>query len=91
VYWNARLMIMDEPTSALGVAEQRKVLALVRTLRERGVGVIIISHNLQHVMEVADRVIVMRRGRIVGERRVAETDASELLGLIIGGDRFEAA
>jgi simple sugar transport system ATP-binding protein len=91
VYWNARLMIMDEPTAALGVAEQRKVLALVRTLRERGVGVIIISHNLQDVMDVADRVIVMRRGRTIGERRVAETDASELLGLIIGGERFEAA
>jgi ABC-type sugar transport system ATPase subunit len=91
VYWNARLMIMDEPTAALGVAEQRKVLALVRTLRERGVGVIIISHNLQDVLDVADRVIVMRRGRTVAERRVAETDANELLGLIIGGERFEAA
>jgi simple sugar transport system ATP-binding protein len=84
-------MIMDEPTAALGVAEQRKVLRLVRTLRDRGVGVIIISHNMQDVLDVADRVIVMRRGRAVGERRVAETDASELLGLIIGAERFEAA
>lgn len=91
VYWNARLMIMDEPTAALGVAEQRKVLALVRTLRERGVGVIIISHNLQDVLDVADRVVVMRRGRTVGARRVVDTDASELLGMIIGAERFEAA
>jgi len=91
VYWNAQLMIMDEPTAALGVAEQRKVLTLVRTLRERGVGVLIISHNMQDVLDVADRVIVMRRGRAVGERRVSETDASELLGLIIGAERFEAA
>jgi ABC-type uncharacterized transport system ATPase subunit len=68
VYWNARLMIMDEPTVALAVAEQRKVLARVRTLRERGVGVIIISHNLQDVMDVADRIVIMRRGRTVGER-----------------------
>jgi ABC-type sugar transport system ATPase subunit len=91
VYWNARLMIMDEPTAALGVPEQRKVLALVRTLKEHGVGVIIISHNLQDVFDVADRVIVMRRGRAVGERRVAETNTSDLLGLMVGVERFEAA
>ena len=91
VYWNAQLMIMDEPTAALGVPEQRKVLALVRTLRDHGVGVIIISHNLQDVLDVADRVVVMRRGRTVGERRVAETSTSELLGMMIGAERFEAA
>jgi simple sugar transport system ATP-binding protein len=91
VYWNAQLMIMDEPTAALGVAEQRKVLTLVRTLRDRGVGVIIISHNLQDVLDVADRIIVMRRGRMVGQRRAAETDSNELLGLILGAERFEAA
>jgi simple sugar transport system ATP-binding protein len=91
VYWNAQLMIMDEPTAALGVPEQRKVLALVRTLRERGVGVIIISHNLQDVLDVADRIVVMRRGRAVGERAVADTNTSELLGLMIGAERFEAA
>jgi simple sugar transport system ATP-binding protein len=91
VYWNAQLMIMDEPTAALGAPEQRKVLALVRTLRDHGVGVIIISHNLQDVLDVADRVIVMRRGRSVGERPVAETDTSELLGLMIGGERYQAA
>jgi simple sugar transport system ATP-binding protein len=73
------------------VAEQRKVLALVRTLRDQGVGVIIISHNLQDVLDVADRVVVMRRGRLVGERKVTETDASDLVSLILGADRFEAA
>jgi simple sugar transport system ATP-binding protein len=91
VYWNAQLMIMDEPTAALGVPEQRKVLALVRTLRERGVGVIIISHNLQDVLDVADRVVVMRRGRVVGERRIAETNTADLLALMVGAERFEAA
>lgn len=91
VYWNAQLMIMDEPTAALGVPEQRKVLTLVRTLRERGVGVIMISHNLQDVLDVADRVIVMRRGRTVGERRVVETNTSDLLGLMVGAERFETA
>src|SRR3984893_9585057 len=73
VYWDARLMIMDEPTAALGVPEQRKVLALVRTLRERGVGVLIISHNLQDVLDVADRIVVMRRGRAVGPRQATST------------------
>jgi simple sugar transport system ATP-binding protein len=74
---------MDEPTAALGVPEQRKVLGLVRTLRERGVGVLIISHNLQDVLDVADRVVVMRRGRAVGQRRVAETNTGDLLGLML--------
>ena len=91
VYWNARLMIMDEPTAALGVPEQRKVLALVRTLRERGVGIIIISHNLQDVLEVADRVLVMRRGRGVGERLISDTNTSELLGMMIGAERLQPA
>jgi ribose transport system ATP-binding protein len=91
VYWNAQLMIMDEPTAALGVPEQRKVLALVRTLRERGVGVIIISHNLQDVLDVADRALVMRRGRAVGERKISETNTNDLVALMIGADRLEAA
>ena len=51
VYWNARVMIMDEPTAALGVPEQRRVFALVRTLRDRGVPVLIISHNIQDVLQ----------------------------------------
>jgi len=67
------------------------VLALVRTLREHGVGVIIISHNMQDVLDVADRIVVLRRGRLVAERRAAETDASELVALILGAERFEAA
>jgi simple sugar transport system ATP-binding protein len=89
VYWNAQLLIMDEPTAALGVPEQRKVLALVRTLRDRGVGVIIISHNLQDVLDVADRIVVMRRGRAVGQRQVQETNTTDLLALMIGAERLE--
>jgi len=84
VYWNARLMIMDEPTAALGVAEQRKVLALVHTLRERGVPVLIISHNMQDVFAVADRIVVMRRGRKVGERAANATTTDELVSLMVG-------
>jgi ABC-type sugar transport system ATPase subunit len=84
VYWNARLMIMDEPTAALGVAEQRKVLSLVHTLRDRGVPIIIISHNMQDVFAVSDRVIVMRRGKKVGERITKETNTDELVSLMVG-------
>ena len=87
VYWNARLMIMDEPTAALAVAEQRKVYELVQTLRERGVPVIIISHNLQDVFAVADRIVVMRRGRKVGEVITSETTYDEVVGLIVGATR----
>lgn len=86
VYWNAKLMIMDEPTAALGVPEQRKVLALVRTLRERGVPVIVISHNMQDVFAVADRMVVMRRGKKVGERLTNATHANEIVGLMVGAE-----
>ncbi len=86
VYWNARLMIMDEPTAALGVPEQLKVLELIRTLRNQGVPVILISHNMQDVFAVADRVIVMRRGSKAGERRISETNENEVVGLMVGAE-----
>ena len=84
VYWNARLMIMDEPTAALGVPEQRKVFELVRTLREQSVPVLMISHNMQDVFAVADRTIVMRRGRKAAERQIQETTSDELVSLMVG-------
>lgn len=84
VYWNARLMIMDEPTAALAVAEQRKVLDLCHTLRDRGVPVIIISHNMQDVFAVADRIIVMRRGKKVGELTAKTTTTDEVVSLMVG-------
>jgi ABC-type sugar transport system ATPase subunit len=84
IYWNARIMIMDEPTAALAVPEQRKVLTLVRTLRDQGVPVIIISHNLQDVFAVADRITVLRRGRKVAEIDAAETTPDEIVSLMVG-------
>ncbi len=86
VYWNARLMIMDEPTAALGVPEQLKVLELIRTLRNQGVPVILISHNMQDVFAVADRVVVMRRGSKAGERNISETNENEVVGLMVGAE-----
>jgi ABC-type sugar transport system ATPase subunit len=84
VYWDARLMIMDEPTNNLGVPEQMKVLELIRTLRDRGVPVILITHVLPDAFAVTDRVVVMHRGRKVGEKMTARTNAEELVQYMVG-------
>ena len=81
---NARLVIMDEPTAALAVAEARKVLQLIRRLAEGGRAVILISHNMHDVFEVADRIVVFRRGRKIAERRRSETDPEEVVSFITG-------
>ena len=81
---DARLVIMDEPTAALAVAETRKVLSLARRLAERGCAVVLISHNLVDVFEVADRMAVFRRGRKIAERRRDATDTDEIVSLITG-------
>jgi simple sugar transport system ATP-binding protein len=86
IHWNAKLVIMDEPTAALGVAEQRKVLTLVRTLCGQGVPVIIISHNMQDVFAVADRIVVMRRAKKVGELIAAKTTPDEVVSLMVGAE-----
>ena len=84
IYWKARLMIMDEPTNNLGVPEQHKVLELIRRLRDQGVPVILITHTMPDVFAVADRIVVMHRGRKVTEKRTAETNASELVQYMVG-------
>ena len=86
IYWNAKLVIMDEPTAALGVPEQRKVLKLVRTLCDQGVPVIIISHNMQDVFAVADRIVILRRGKKVGELVAAQTTPDEVVSLMVGAE-----
>ncbi len=86
IYWQAKMLILDEPTAALGVSEQRKVLSLVKTLRAQGVPIILISHNMQDVFAVADRVVVMRRGNKVGERKIAETTVDEIVSLRVGAE-----
>ncbi len=80
----ARLVIMDEPTAALAVAETRKVLSLARRLAERGCAVVLISHNLVDVFEVADRMAVFRRGRKIAERQRQATTSEEIVSLITG-------
>lgn len=85
VHWDAQILIMDEPTAALGVPEQRKVIALIHQLKAQGRGIIFISHNLQDIFAVSDRIIVMRRGIKAGERRISETSHDEVVKLMIGG------
>jgi ABC-type sugar transport system ATPase subunit len=89
IYWNAKLMIMDEPTAALGVSEQRKVLRIIKTLCDQGVPVILISHNMQDVFAVATRIVVMRRGKKVGERMAAETTPDEIVSLMVGAEEVQ--
>jgi ABC-type sugar transport system ATPase subunit len=81
----SRLVILDEPTAALGVRESRQVLDLIRRLRDEGKGVIVISHAMDHVIEVADRAIVLRRGRKVGELVPSDETHREMVSLIVGG------
>lgn len=84
IYWDARLMIMDEPTNNLGVPEQHKVLELIRRLRDKGVPVILITHTLPDVFAVCDRLMVMHRGRKVTEKKASETDTPELVQYMVG-------
>jgi ABC-type sugar transport system ATPase subunit len=81
---NARVLIMDEPTAALGVKESAKVLEVIARLKSSGRGVVLISHNLHHVFSVADRIVVLRRGELAGVRRRAETSPDEVVSLIVG-------
>jgi simple sugar transport system ATP-binding protein len=85
IFWEARVLVMDEPTAALGVPEQRKVLALIKNLREQGKAIIFISHNLGDIFEVADRIVVLRRGVLAGERRKDTTTPDEIVRLMVGG------
>jgi D-xylose transport system ATP-binding protein len=85
VCFNARMVILDEPTAALGVEETRKVYALVREMRDQGLAVLLISHNLNHVFENCDRITVLKTGRLVGSRRAAETSQDEILRMIVSG------
>jgi D-xylose transport system ATP-binding protein len=81
-----KVLILDEPTAALGVAQTRQVLDLVLRLRERGLGVIYISHNISDIFHVADRVIVLRLGRRVATFNTSESSPNEVVGAITGSD-----
>ncbi len=85
IYFNARVVILDEPTAALGVAETAKLHELVRDLRAHGLAVVMISHNLNHVFGVSDRITVMKTGRTVGTRLAAQTTQEDIVRMIMTG------
>jgi len=84
VMWNSKLVILDEPTAALGVRQTALVLDLIRRLREEGHAVVVISHNLLDVFEVADRIFVLRLGRPAGDLDARQTSQEEVVGAITG-------
>jgi D-xylose transport system ATP-binding protein len=86
VGWGAKLVIFDEPTAALGVKESAEVHALIKRLKDQGISIIIISHNFEEVMDLADLIWVMRQGRAIASRKVAETSGRELVGLLTGAE-----
>ncbi len=90
IAFNARLIVMDEPTANLGIKEVGRLLDLIRRLKEQGISVIFISHRLDDIFSVGDRVIVLKRGKRVGMRYVKETTEKEVLRLIGGGEEGEA-
>jgi D-xylose transport system ATP-binding protein len=84
VLWNNKVVILDEPTAALGVAQTEQVLNLVRKLADSGKAVIIISHNLQDIFAVADRIFVLYLGKMAASLKTSETNQSEIVGYITG-------
>jgi ABC-type sugar transport system ATPase subunit len=80
------VVILDEPTAALGVRESRHVLDLILRLRDEGLAIIVVSHAMDHVMEIADRAVVLRRGRTVGELIPRAENKERIVSLIVGGN-----
>jgi D-xylose transport system ATP-binding protein len=89
VYFNARVLIMDEPTAALGPAETAQVHALIRKLKNEGIGIFLISHDIHDVFDLSDRVSVMYHGRLVGTVEKDDVTTDEILGMIILGKKPE--
>jgi simple sugar transport system ATP-binding protein len=83
-HWATKLILLDEPTAALGVAETARVEAIVQSLRQRDIGILMISHSLDQVFRLSDRICVLRRGSQIGLRNTAETDKNEIVAMITG-------
>lgn len=91
VYFNARILIMDEPTAALGPQETEMVAQLIKQLKADGIGIFLISHDIHDVMELCDRVSVMKNGQLVGTERVEDVTDDDILSMIILGKKPEKA
>jgi simple sugar transport system ATP-binding protein len=83
-HWANKLVLMDEPTAALGVAETAKVESIIQSLRERNLAILVVSHNLDQVFRISDRISVLRRGVQVGERQTRSTGKNEIVSMITG-------
>jgi ABC-type sugar transport system ATPase subunit len=86
VHQGGRVLIMDEPTAALGVREGGKVLQLIESLKSRDLAIVVVSHNLEHVFAIADRIVVLRAGRVAGTRDKHSSSHSDIVGLIMGAE-----
>jgi ABC-type sugar transport system ATPase subunit len=86
VHEGRSILLLDEPTAALGVKESHQMLSLIETLRDKQKAILIVSHNLLHVFRIADRITVIRAGQIVGSRRKSETNADEIVKMITGAE-----
>jgi D-xylose transport system ATP-binding protein len=91
VYFNAKILIMDEPTAALGVHETAMVAELIQELKKQGLGIFLISHDTREMMELCDRVAVMKNGQMVGTERVEDVTEDDILSMIILGKNPKAA
>ena len=86
ITWGRHIVMLDEPAAALGVRQSMQVLQFIRTMAERGVAVLFISHNMQHVLQVTDRIVVLRHGQKVGDVTTAEATAQQIVTLITGSE-----
>ena len=83
-YWTDKILILDEPTAALGVRETGRILAMIQELKKKGLSIILITHNIEHAFLVADRFFILRVGEKVGERKKGETSPDEIVSMITG-------
>ena len=91
VYFNARILIMDEPTAALGVHETQMVAELIQELKKQGLGIFLISHDTREMLELCDRVSVMKNGALIGTEKVGDVTEDDILSMIIMGKARDAA
>ena len=91
VYFNARILIMDEPTAALGPQETQMVAELIEELKKQGLGIFLIEHDIHNIMKLCDRASVMKNGQLVGTVNVDDVTDEDILGMIILGKKPEKA
>lgn len=91
IYWNAKLVVMDEPTASLGVEEVFKTFEIMRNLKKNNTTVIFVCHNLEQIFEITEKIMVMRQGKMVGFMDIKDSDKQEIVRLMVGLDKKEAS